>query len=615
MLIMSYKSLYRVYRPNSFDKVVGQDHIVTTLKNVIIQNRINHAYLFAGPRGTGKTSIAYIFACLVNNIDTKDLSLAADIIEINAASNNGVAEIRAIIDNAQFSTSKYKYKVYIIDEVHMLTKGAWNAFLKTLEEPPKNVIFIMATTEPHKIPSTILSRVQRFNFKRIEQKEIVEKLEDILLKENIKFEKEAIKFLARLANGSLRDALSMADQVASYSINKITFANIAQVFGVISIDKQIELINFMFNGNVNQLISLTNSFINNGIDLEKLLYTLIEILRDYIVYLKTKNLELITFLEPYYLNLLKIKDSFAYSVIDDFLKLANDIKYSEISRHLFELNLLKISEKNYGQAQVLHIDLSDELLSKQEDLINKNAFVSHFDDSQINNQEEIQNQKIDFNNLEKQYAKLEEEQPLLHNLSFEQKEVELEIKDKTQENTVLFDKTQTLTLDELIDNEQDIELTSKKEDINFDFNELINLVFLHKREIKTNLQDKWNLFTTYFGDDDFGELATILESCKIIAASKEFALIKHKDPEIVKLINKNREQPKFLTLLEKIFKYAFWIYAINEKEYNQLKTSYQILIQNNQIPIKKSLEPLPKYEYKTKQEQLVMDIFKDVLEE
>ena len=250
--MLSYKALYRKYRPENLLEVVGQEHVITTLKNIITNNQTSHAYLFAGPRGTGKTSVALAFAKTLNCTNLKENNVpcktckqcksvknSLDIIEIDAASNNGVGEIRSLIDNVKYAPSISKYKVYIIDEVHMLSKGAFNALLKTLEEPPKYVIFILATTEAHKIPSTILSRTQRFNFHKIDNSIIKKHLKEIMQKEKFDFDDAAVDLIAKLANGSIRDALSILDQVAAYSNAKIYFEFISQVFGITSIENQI----------------------------------------------------------------------------------------------------------------------------------------------------------------------------------------------------------------------------------------------------------------------------------------------------------------------------------------------------------------------------------------
>ena len=245
-----YQALYRKYRPKTLDEICGQKTIVKILENTIKKGQINHAYLFAGPRGTGKTSIAKILARIVNCEKLKDTKPCgkcpsciqvnnSDIIEIDAASNNGVDEIRELRNKVSLVPSYGKYKIYIIDEVHMLTVGAFNALLKTLEEPPTHVIFILATTDPQKIPETILSRCQRFDFKKITDDEIVENLEKIAKEEKINIEKDALHEIARLSDGGMRDSIGMLDQVKSYTDEKITIEDIHDINGTIT-EKDLE---------------------------------------------------------------------------------------------------------------------------------------------------------------------------------------------------------------------------------------------------------------------------------------------------------------------------------------------------------------------------------------
>ena len=292
-----YQALYRKYRPKTFDEVVGQDVIIKTLKNAVSNNRLTHAYLFSGPRGTGKTSIAKILAKTINCVNLKDYTpcdecvsctqinnkQTNDIIEIDAASNNGVDEIRELKSKVNLVPSNSKYKIYIIDEVHMLTVGAFNALLKTLEEPPAHIIFIFATTEPHKIPLTILSRCQRFDFKKISESKILERLAEIVEKENIKIEKEALIEIARLADGGMRDAISILDQVTAYSNDKITTSDVHEVNGTLPQRELFQLIDAVIDKNIEESFKIIDKYNNDGKNLIKLMEEIIHFVRNILI--------------------------------------------------------------------------------------------------------------------------------------------------------------------------------------------------------------------------------------------------------------------------------------------------------------------------------------------
>jgi len=295
---MSYEVLARKYRPQTFSDVVGQDHVVDTLKNAIAQNRVAHAYLFVGPRGTGKTSTARIFAKALNcengpSIDfdnEKDeicqeitVGNSLDVIEIDGASNNGVDQVRELRENAMFMPSRARFKIYIIDEVHMLTNQAFNALLKTLEEPPPHVKFFFATTEPMKVPATILSRCQRFDLRRISTREIVGRLRDICKAEKIKADEEALLAVARGAEGGMRDAQSALDQLISFQGKNITEKDVLAVFGLVAHGKVEEIAEATLKGDIPRMIDLIAEVDATGKDLYRLLIDLLEHFRNLLI--------------------------------------------------------------------------------------------------------------------------------------------------------------------------------------------------------------------------------------------------------------------------------------------------------------------------------------------
>jgi DNA polymerase III subunit gamma/tau len=302
---LSYKTLYRTYRPQTFSEVVGQEHITRTFKNALSNDKISHAYLFTGPRGTGKTSVAKIIAKAVNceQAPTSDpcnqcvscMSINqgndSDVYEMDAASNNGVDEIREIRDKVKYAPTMGRYKVYIVDEVHMLSTGAFNALLKTLEEPPKHVIFILATTEPHKIPATIISRCQRFDFKSISINDMALRIKHIVSEENINIEENAILTVAKNAQGGMRDALSLLDQAISYSDEIVTEENVHEITGTLSEEHLSEMVHALHCGDTLKAITNIDQLISIGKDPLRLVENLIAYYRDLFLIKKVKTID------------------------------------------------------------------------------------------------------------------------------------------------------------------------------------------------------------------------------------------------------------------------------------------------------------------------------------
>lgn len=358
---MAYQALYRSYRPQDFKSVAGQRHVVTTLQNAIKLNKVAHAYLFSGPRGTGKTSMAKIMAKALNCVHgpttepcneceiCKGITKGtiSDIVEIDAASNNGVDEIRDLRDKVKYLPSECRYKVYIIDEVHMLSQGAFNALLKTLEEPPSHVIFILATTEPHKIPATILSRCQRFDFQSLDKADIVERLQYVLNAENIKATTEAVDLIAESSEGGMRDALSLLDQSISYSTDDvISEDDVLAVSGNISSQIILHMLKEALESNSAEVLKSLGEIISDGKEIPRIINDVIIFLRDALLAKigSSNSLKSAYKTEEYQVFLAKISNEIIYKWLDILNDTLNNIKFTTQKRAYLELGLLKMAD-------------------------------------------------------------------------------------------------------------------------------------------------------------------------------------------------------------------------------------------------------------------------------
>ncbi|MBO1199738.1 DNA polymerase III subunit gamma/tau [Staphylococcus simiae] len=363
---MNYQALYRMYRPQSFDDVVGQEHVTKTLKNAISKNKQSHAYIFSGPRGTGKTSIAKVFAKAINCLNSTDgepcnecaictgitQGTNSDVIEIDAASNNGVDEIRNIRDKVKYAPSESKYKVYIIDEVHMLTTGAFNALLKTLEEPPAHAIFILATTEPHKIPPTIISRAQRFDFKAISISQIVERLRYVADAQHLDYENNALEFIAKASEGGMRDALSIMDQAIAFGDGHLTLQDALNVTGSVHDEALNQLFEEIVKGDVQAAFQRYHHFIAEGKEVNRLINDMIYFVRDTIMN-KTADKE------NDYDALMTLDLNMLYQMIDSINDTLVSIRFSVNQNVHFEVLLVKLAELIKKQVPVVGIESND----------------------------------------------------------------------------------------------------------------------------------------------------------------------------------------------------------------------------------------------------------------
>ena len=366
MIVLTYTALYREWRPKTFNDVVGQEHITTTLKNQILNNRIAHAYLFCGTRGTGKTSTAKVFAKALNCLNLKEgepcnkcemcrkinEGLAIDVTELDAASNNGVDKIRDIIDDVKYPPQESKYKVYIMDEVHMLSAGAVNAFLKTLEEPPNNVIFILATTDPQKLPITILSRCQRFDFKRINNSEITARLKKIIDDQNMLADDKSLNLIARVSDGAMRDSLSILDQAISMGNGNVDYNTVVSMLGLVTNEHLFNLTNAVIQRNVEKSIKVIEDVIYSGKDIYLFIKDLISHYRNLLMAKVTHNPEEVLDMSEENIELIKEQSSRLRAeeimrCIRILQEAENNAKLSKQARLYCELAIIKMCKIEY----------------------------------------------------------------------------------------------------------------------------------------------------------------------------------------------------------------------------------------------------------------------------
>ena len=585
-----YLALYRQYRPNVFDEVQGQEHIVRTLLNIINSQKISHAYLFCGPHGTGKTSVAKIFANTINCSHSNDIYKPCqdcinnidrnlDIIEIDAASNNGIDDVRDLREKIKHLPTQSKYKIYIIDEVHMLSKGAFNALLKTLEEPPKHVIFILATTDPQKIPLTILSRVQRFNFKRIDKKTIIKHLMNVFKEEKIEYEDNVLDLIASLGAGSLRDTLSIADQVSIFAgSEKIKLSDVEKLFGITNIDNIINIINLATSHNIKDLIQLTTKLVENGMDIERFTIQMINVLKDYLILIKTNAIDLLEYTTLDDLKKINISQDKIYDYISELINILKEVKFSDLPLQSLELGLIKLAtlktndeeftnvisspqinfdqenDKDFIMASELKNDKTKTITTESKKSKNTNKLDSMFGLSDIANKYDVKTTIVDVN----------------------------EILEKTNE-TILKTKTQEFENDEINSSMIDTNETEFDDfEVNDQYNKNTSYVDDEKLHdcIWLTQHEKMNPNITKYKDLDKIALSTIntklsdediktkmmLKDLKIILSSEKFIVFSSTIDEQIANLNMNAYEPFLIRGVAKLFNRYVHILGITKSQ-------------------------------------------------
>lgn len=588
---MAYKALYRTYRPKTFSEVAGQKHIVRTIENALANNKIAHAYLFCGPRGTGKTSMAKLFAKALNceegfghqcNQCGNCLGVTdgshPDVIEIDAASNNGVDEVRDLIEKVKYLPIKGKYKVYIIDEVHMMTSGAFNALLKTLEEPPAHVVFILATTEPHKVLPTIVSRCQRYDFTKVEDDAIREKMVEILNLEQVQYDIPAINAIIDLADGGVRDALSILEHVLAYAGTTIKEKDVYDLFGLASTKEKIELVRAIANGDVKDVLKRMESFIASGIDIKRLTANLLDVLKDALIYGKTE--------EPILLTVLTEKDVLTLTellsidrlneMIEILLKAQNDFKVVSNVRSLFELVLLRLTTSSIKK---IKIEDQNSRPSNEQVRPLKKAEPK----IEVAIEKKIEAEK----KIEVEQPKITEPAPLV------------ETNGSTVPSWLLEDE---MTIDEKIkpataikqpDNDGKvlekfaIEAVGEKNVL--DDETMIKIMVLGDKEERQVISKKWDDFNTLAAHPRFGLVATLLKDGRPYIVAKEVLVLEYDFDCLAERVNVVANQTPIADLIRGILGREVFVYAIVRSDALRLQKSYFALRQLSRLPKAKDI--------------------------
>ena len=533
---MSYLALYRKYRPKNFDDVCGQEEIVTVIKNAIVNNKVSHAYLFSGPRGTGKTTIAKIIGRLVNCENLVDgnpcgkcyncvnFMNSNDIVEIDAASNNGVDEIRELRDKVNLVPNNAKYKVYIIDEVHMLTNQAFNALLKTLEEPPGHVIFILATTEPHKIPLTIASRCQKFRFSKIDENKIVDRLKFIAAQEKVTASLDVFYEIARLSDGCMRDAINIFDQLIAYGNGNVEIEDVYKVNGSVSYDDISLLINYVINGDKVNIIKFISEFEKSGNFVNKFIEELIVFFKDVLLYRNTNVLSNIEVKNKAIIEVNKLcDDNFIYDFVDTLYNVLNSIKTTSHDSIIFMTALLKVSDK-FNSNVLGNNDFKEEKGSISSEIISREIILGNNSGKNDNLGDKI-----------------------------------VDISSDKSKNVKINRKMNSLSV----------------KDIDIRIN---NTLALASKNVLNEYKSKWKSVDEYIYDSKYSVAAGLLKDAVIVACSSNYIILCSEIHSVVDRINESYELVE--ELLGKIYGSDIFVVALTSNAWTNKKKDYVVNIKN-----------------------------------
>ncbi|MFA6755385.1 MAG: DNA polymerase III subunit gamma/tau [Bacilli bacterium] len=568
---MSYKALYRKYRSKTFDEVYGQEAIITTLKNALITQKISHAYLFSGPRGTGKTSVARLFAKALNceqgigkqcNECSSCIAINEgnhpDVIEIDAASNRGVDEIRNLIEKVKYSPIKGRYKVYIIDEVHMMTDQAFNALLKTLEEPPSYVVFILCTTEPYKLLPTILSRCQRFEFTKIANPTLEKLILHVLKEENVTYDEDAIKLLVEISNGGARDALSILDQIIAFSGNHISLKDIESVFGLASTAEKIQLLSYVSTKDTLSLIKFYEKLLARNVDVARLNNELLEMLKDTLIYIKTGSSELLEAITKDDAEHIKMffNENKVLKMIDLLLNCQNEFKTTSNPSFLFEIYLLKLMDNNVAQEET-SVESNPKNLETR---VNRNNYVAP---TQI--QKPVEKQVV------KEVKPVEEKKttsiPVLN-------------KEDLSKLTPLFKENEKKA------DIEDIKSPIKTEGEHYEINNdtLIKIMVSGSKKAKEELHKRWNYLDMLIDDKQDGAFAALLKDSMPYVVTPKIILIQFNFESQADKFNIKENQAGFARVMQHLVGKKVFLYGLNRKVLNEVTHTYLDLKQVNKLP-------------------------------